>query len=73
MGTYMQSISDFEPDTQKLRNEVAIHNRIVDGVYALKKQQHDEDLREIANCECALVIVFLPIFVIWITYIISNA
>ena len=73
MGTYMQSISDFEPDTQKLRNEVAIHNRIVDGVYALRKQQHDADMREIENCQCALVIVFLPIFVLWMTYVITHA
>ena len=72
MGTYMQNISHAGIDEQELRKEVAIHNRIADGVYALRKQQNNEDLREIRNCEWTLVCIFTPIFVIWMTYIITN-
>ena len=73
MGTCMQRLPGSELDAQSLRDEVAIHDRIVDGVYALRKQQHDADMREIANCECALAILFAPIFVLWMTYIITHA
>ena len=71
----MEAFPYADTEKQRLRDLEAngrFNDRVAEEIRDLRQKQYDEDVRVASKCEQCLIVICIPIFVLWMAYIISK-